>query len=196
MNYFKRLRHLTNGGGIVRHLKHKLAYISVCLLFAVFGCDNAPRVRLVKDNDTTFHFQWDKPLKEEQIVLVRYSGVEVIHNDYSYYFPQDRPFTQRKHHREYSMDFDYLLYFPARSFVSAATTDGNLYYLYPLEPTRSVEILPAHLRNTTVAFPAYLYAINDAGEFVRHGDQIILRDHPLFREYRLGKPSLLDFAVN
>ena len=85
---------------------------TLCLLIAFLGCNNAPRVWLVRDNDETFHFQWDEPLNEERFVLVRYSRVEVIHNDYSSYFPQDRPFTQRKHHREYPMEFNYLFYFP------------------------------------------------------------------------------------
>ncbi|MDE0297777.1 MAG: hypothetical protein OXN17_04035 [Candidatus Poribacteria bacterium] len=148
-------------------------------------------MRLVRDNSETFHFQWDKALNEECIVLVRYSGVKVIHNDYSRHFPPNRPFTQRKHHREYSMEFDGLYYFPAGSFVSAALTDGIFDYRYGLDHTCSVEILPAHLRNT-LDFPAELYVINDAGDFERYSDQVILRDHP-HRDYRVDGPSRLTF---
>lgn len=35
------------------------------------GCDNAPRVRFAKDNYDMFHFQWDLPLNDERIILVR-----------------------------------------------------------------------------------------------------------------------------
>ena len=54
-----------------------------------------PRVRLVRDNQKTFHFQWNEPLNEERIVLVRFSGVEVIHNDYSNLVPRDAIHTSK-----------------------------------------------------------------------------------------------------
>ena len=180
----------------MRYLKHKLTYITACFLIVFVGCDNAPRVRLVRDNDETYHFQWDEPLKEERINLVRFGGVEVIHNDYSSFFPQGRPFTQRKHHREYPMEYDFLVYFPARSFVSAPLYKQEITEDYGLssEHTRSVEIMPAHLRNTGY-FPARLRAIIVDRGFEVH-DQVILRDHPFFREYRVDKPSHLDFTAD
>ena len=55
------------------------------LVFCFFSCgsprdaddrvsnadSSAPRVRLVKDTESMFHFQWNEPLKEERIILVR-----------------------------------------------------------------------------------------------------------------------------
>ena len=153
-------------------------------------------MRLVKDNDQTFHFQWDKPLKEERIILIRRTG-EVV--NYRYEF-NTSGLHEHKTTYLHETDIEILVYFPTESFVSAPVSsqdnaepfygDTAVRYIY------SVEIAPADLRNTAVDFPAHLYTINDGGKFVRHGDQVILRDHPLFREYRIGKPSRLDFAVD
>ena len=156
------------------------------ILFCVFfGCDNTPRVRLVKDNDRTFHFQWDKPLKEERIILVHETGElggKIVSGGVEWK----------------SYNFNILVYFPAGSFVSGAVYTerwGELRYVMSWRdgPRRihSIEILPAHLRNT-VDFPTPLYAIND-GDFVLHGDQVILRDHPSFQECRVDEPSRLAF---
>ena len=153
-------------------------------MFVFFGCGNAPRVRLVKDNDTTFHFQWAEPLKEERIILIRGSGgiVDEIGGG--------EPPVKRR----YPWEIESLVYFPAGSFISAPASSSRIW----LDPdlgntwkyTYSVEILPAHLRNT-VAVPARLFTIRD-GDFKPHGERVILREHP-FQEYHVGAPSRLTF---
>ena len=166
------------------------------ILFCVFfGCDNAPRVRLVKDNDYTFHLQWDKPLKEERIVLVRCSVERGIH-------------LNGKWEKSYNHSRDYLVYFPEGSFISGTVEDGRwrsfdseLDRIFTGKPPtdkpqyedriNSVELLAHHLRNT-ISFPVRLHVIKDE-DFIIHGDQVILRDHPFFQEYRVGEPSRLTF---
>lgn len=96
-----------------------------------------------------------------------------------------------------SWEKERLVYFPAGSFVSApaiSVTFGELFNS-PYNHIYTMEILPAHLQNT-VDFPAHLHTINDAGKFVWHGDQVILRDHPLLQEHRLGKPPRLNVAFD
>ena len=161
---------------------------TLCLLIAFLGCDNTPRVRLVKDNNQTFHIQWDKPLKEERIVLVRVNGWLT----YNY---ERRP--QQK---------DYLVHFAVGSILSAPrprrwNCSGHW------GDIDSVEILPAHRRNT-IDFPARLYKVPGKipenqlnlpifrNVFEVHGDEVILRDHPFFRDYRIGEPSRLSFGEN
>lgn len=39
--------------------------------------DYSPTVRLVKDTDRSFHFQWDDTLLEERIVLARYTYTNI-----------------------------------------------------------------------------------------------------------------------
>ena len=74
------------------------------LLCVFFGCSDAPCVRLVKDDDETFHFQWAEPLKEERIILVRCSGVVFDHR-YNAEIPHEK---------------ELLVYFPAGTVVSAS----------------------------------------------------------------------------
>ena len=155
-----------------------LKIATICLLLVFFGCDNAPRVRLVKDNDFTFHFQWNKPLKEEPIILVRYSG-------------KVGTFIKGEWEQGYSSNDEYLVYFPAGSFVSAPVdTKGNPFkaLIHPngryIRRIHSVELPAPHLRNTIYA-PARLHTIEDEN-FKRYGDQVILREHPFFRKYRIG----------
>ena len=141
-------------------------------------------MRLVKDNDTTFHFQWAEPLKEERIILVRYSGV---FSDYNVEIPWEK---------------ELLVYFPAGSVVSAPlhrqaamryTSVANIANrLVRIRDANldSVEIRPAHLRETVL--PARLYTIRDR-EFMPHGERFILREPPFFQEYHVGEPSRLTF---
>ena len=161
---------------------------TLCLLIVFFGCDNAPRVRLVRDNNQTYHFQWDKPLKEERIVLMRSDG-EV--GEYVF----EGEMSKWKSPGVY---FSYhLVYFPEGSFVSAPVFAGDRNlgeHGGSIGRTHSVELLAAHLRDNEfmVGFPARLYVINDRG-VVRHGDRVILREHPSFREYSIDEPSSLTF---
>ena len=158
------------------------------LLCVFFGCDNAPRVRLVKDDDETFHFQWAEPLKEERIILVRVNGW-LVYN------------AERRSQQKY-----YLVHFAVGSILSAPiprrwNCSGHW------GDIDSVEILPAHRRNT-IDFPARLYKVPETitgnrsnlpiirNGFEVHGDQVILREHPFFQEYRIDEPSRLDFAVD
>ena len=57
-----------------RVVSHFLA-LSI-LLCVFFGCSDVPRVRLVKDDGSTFHFQWAEPLKEQRIILVDLNGYQ------------------------------------------------------------------------------------------------------------------------
>ena len=167
-----------------------------------FGCSDAPRVRLVKDNDTTFHTQWDEPLKEERIILIRRSG-EVVRYRSRYNPSSGRVRTAEQKFSLSESQIGILVYFPAGSFVSAPVSSqnksdsfyGGIYAgsTWSVEYIHSVETLPADLRNT-IAVPAHLYEIRD-GVFEWHGGEVILRDHPFFREYRVGKPSRLTFTV-
>ena len=150
-------------------------------MFVFFGCGNAPRVRLVKDNDTTFHFQWAEPLKEERIIVVRYNSKFVFrpHRD------------SERGMRQTPMEVEHLVYFPAGAFVSAPVSSPRS---YPNSWDHdSVEILPARLRST-VPVPARLYTIRD-GDFRSHGERVILREHPFFQEYHVGKPSRITFTL-
>lgn len=122
-------------------------------------------MRLVKDNKHTFHFQWDKPLKEERIILVRYSG------------------------RDGGDSMEYVAYFPAGAFVSSPVTQSAFRAGDSWVYIRSVELLAAEMR-TEVAVPARLHTIEN-GLFQVYGDQVILREHPFFREYHVGEPSRL-----
>lgn len=178
---------------------HVIIQTSILILgIAACSNDNVSGVRLVKDNDHTFHFQWDKPLKEERIILVRNTRV------FSHY---DERQLHWVHHKPPS-ESEIFVYFPAGSFVSApvrSSTYGSRWQ----DRILSVEILPARLRNT-VDFPANLYRIRH-GEFwaYLHDDmivldppfhvynyyQVILRDHP-FQEYRIDEPSRLEFTVD
>ena len=74
-------------------------------------------MRLVKDNDTTFHFQWDAPLKEERIIL---------------YFARWAEFGYERH---------YLVYFPAGVIVSKPVNVSGA------SGKSTVEILSAHERD-------------------------------------------------
>ena len=172
-------------------------------LFVFLGCEGAPRVRLVKDNDTTFHFQWAEPLKEERIILVRYNS-KIVFRPTRDPERRTRPTrdserrTRQKRDSEWRtrqtpMEVEHLVYFPAGAFVSAPVP--SLVWSYPnsWDYIDSVEILPARLRST-VPVPARLYTINH-DRFQVHGDQVILRDHPFFQEYHVGKPSRITFPL-
>ncbi len=163
------------------------------LLLCVFlGCDNPPRVRLVKDDDSTFHFQWEDPLKEARIILIRYSGVTVS--------------QYKGHYRKTPFDRDLLIYFPAGAFISApARTDaiaktsyeyiwGEVGDVANTEYIGSVDIFPAHFRASVL--PAYVHRINAGGSFrEREEHERILREYPLFKAYRLGEPTNLTFEL-
>ena len=159
----------------------------LCLLMVSFGCDNAPRVRLVRDNDLTFHFQWDKPLKEERIILVRLSGEVGAYNF--------NKIPWGRWEAIWPLNDEYLVYFPAESIISApVSVDEESVGERHTRRIYSVELLAADLRNTTIDFPAVLHTIE--GYYFKRGDEVILRDHPFFREYSIDEPSRLTFGRN
>ena len=160
------------------------------LLCVFFGCSDAPRVRLVKDDDATFHFQWAEPLKEERIILVRRSGVTVS--------------IGRRHIRRTPFDRDVLVYFPEGALISAPVWQTIKGYSYEhvagevegisnTEYIGTVEILPTDLRETVL--PADVYEIRGMGFRRRYEHDRILREYPLFREYRVDLPSHLTFEL-
>lgn len=165
----------------MRYLKPKFIPISLCLSFVFFGCMGAPRVRIVRGDDRTFHFQWDKPLKEKRIILVRLSGVNFDH----------------RYKAEHPHEEELLVFFPPGTVVSNAIDRPraleftSMAFLGRID---SVEILPAHLRNT-IRVPARLYKVAEYNHsFEVHGDKVILRDYPFFRQkYRICKPSRITF---
>ena len=146
------------------------ASILLCVFF--FGCSDAPRVRLVKDDDETFHFQFAEPLKEERIILVRYNGVLF---DHQHQIPWEK---------------EMLVFFPAGTVVSAPVYRQDKRYTFP-ERIDTVEIRPADLRET--ALPAELYEIR-ARHFRYRGERI-LREHPFFRDYSVDPQSQITFPT-
>ena len=161
------------------------------LLCVFFGCDNAPRVRLVKDDDETFHFQWAEPLKEERIILVRRSGVTV--SKYRRQYIRRTPFNR-----------DVLIYFPSGAFISdpvwQTTVEtsyehiaGEVEEIHNTEYIGTVEILPADLRETVLL--ADVYEIRGMGFRRRYEHDRILREYPLFRKYRVDQLSHLTFEL-
>ena len=136
-------------------------------------------MRLVKDDDATFHFQWAEPLKEERIILVRLSGV----------------IFDPKYKAEYSHEEELLVYFPPGTVVSYAIDRPRaLEYtsMAILGRIDSVEILPAALRETVL--PADVWKIGEDGLFRGHGKRI-LREHPFFRDYRVAPLSRITFPT-
>ncbi len=153
----------------------KTVFISVCVLFVFLGCERTPRVRLVKDDEMTFHFQWNKPLKEERIILIHYSGAQFSSDG------REIPFEDREK----------LVYFPAETFVSAPVSIATWAYRNTSSSyIDSVEILPAHSRETSL--PAHVYKIAGNRFHQRKGGRL-LRQHPFFREYRVDQPSRITF---
>ena len=143
-------------------------------------------MRLVKDNDTTFHFQWAEPLKEERIILIRYNGVRRYNAEDLFGYSPESPWEK-----------ELLVYFPAGTVVSAPVDRGV--YRHDKRQRRvseridSVELLPARLRETVL--PAELYEMRQSGYFQIRGERVILREHPFFQEYHVGAPSRLTFTL-
>ena len=133
-------------------------FFALSILLCVFlGCSDAPRVRLVKDDNETFHFQWAEPLKEERIILVRLSGV----------------IFDPRYKAEYAHEEELLVYFPPGTVVSYAIDRPRaLEYtsMAILGRIDSVEILPAALRETVL--PADVWKIGEDGLFRGHGKRI------------------------
>ena len=141
-------------------------YALPILLCVFLGCDNAPRVGLVKDDDETFHFQWVESLQEQRIILARLGGVIF---DYRY-------------KAEYSHEEELLVYFPPGTVVSYAIDRPRALEctsMAILGRIDSVEILPAALRQTVL--PAEMSKIGEDGRFRGRGKRI-LRQHPFFRD--------------
>lgn len=163
-------------------INHLLLIAVPILMFGVLGCDTdsvgdsyVPRIRLVKDGPNEFHFQWDEPLKEERIILVRYRPIVAI--------TTTSPTIERY---EPSPLFEHiLLYFPLDSFISKSVQGG----------IASIEILSAIERNafplpsTALLNPRRLTVPHLLGEPKR-----ILKEHP-FKPYRVAKPSSLMFEI-
>ena len=57
-------------------IKHFFLFSLLLLLWSCGDSYVKPRIRLVKDSPTTFHFQWDEPLEEERIILVRAGHID------------------------------------------------------------------------------------------------------------------------
>lgn len=88
---------------------------------------------------------------------------------------------------------EFLVYFPAGAFVSAPVDQSTFRAGDSWVYIRSVEILSAEMR-TKIAVPARLNTIKN-GLFRVYGDQVILREHPFFREYHVGEPSHLTLEI-
>ena len=69
-------------------MKTVLAFIA---FYSLLGCDSegchqhrldntGPTIRVVRDSDTGFHFQWDAPLEEERVVLAQITSKPKIRN--------------------------------------------------------------------------------------------------------------------
>ena len=143
------------------------------LLCVFFGCSDVPRVRLVKDDGFTFHFQWAEPLKEQRIILVGLNG------------GLENPVLEIPSRYEEIL----LVYFAAGTVVSAPVSRDGFWYLKRID---SVEILPAHLREKRL--PAYVSEIHADGRvWQREEDDLLLREHPFFRDYRVDDPSRITF---
>lgn len=159
-------------------------FLAVSILLCVFfGCDNIPRVRLIKDGDATFHFQWVEPLKEERIILIRCKGVLF---DYDAQIPWEREmlvFFSPGTVVSYAIDRQRAMKYAATIYRSSMPFRWRI---------DSVEILPAQLRETVL--PADVWGIGKDGRFrwsYEHGR--ILREHPHFLAYSVDKPSCLTF---
>ena len=102
-------------------IRQKTLFLSVCVLCVFVACcvgeSYAPRVRLVKDTEYLYHFQWDAPLKEERIIL---------------YFARWAESGYERHH---------LVYFPAGVIVSKPVNVNRA------SGKSTVEILSAHERD-------------------------------------------------
>ena len=176
-------------------IRQKTLFLSVCVLCVFVACGNsrtdvsvgesyAPRVRLVKDAENLYHFQWDAPLKEERIILYFVRWAESGSSALDEFGFRIRSLGHESH---------YLVYFPAGVIVSKPA--------YLSRRATGVEILSAHERD---AFPLPAYA-SDASVGIHYRDlgrvdavrekamRFILREHP-FKPYRLGVPSRIAFA--
>ena len=157
-----------------------------CLLLTVifeFGCGSTccecvngddsfvPEARLVKDTDTSFHFQWNERLKEERIILATLSFITADN-------------LQSK---------TILIRFSPNQFRSPLVqiSDGTI--PASLQPT--VEILPA-MERTAVPTPTHFYDASSLGASDWYNyytpSNTILAEHP-FKPYEIGVPSKLIF---
>ena len=156
-------------------IRQEPLFIAVCLLCVFVACGNsrddvadvsvgepyAPRVRLVKDTERLFHYQWDKPLKEERIILVT---------------AEDK-----------SESFSFLVYFPKEAFISVPhriELRATVEILSAHE--RDTFPLPAYAHSGMVAVGTS--SGDPQNEVWRNARRYILREHP-FKPYRVGVPS-------
>ena len=134
-----------------------------------------PEVRLVDDGSNEFHFQWDEPLKEERIILVRRYGGKIT-------FGEGGEDSDTVHVMERWFK-DKLLYFPKDSFISDLDDYSGL----------AIGILSAKQRDA-VELPARAWSGEHRWKNRSH-ERLILREHP-FKPYRVGKSSRLNRSVN
>lgn len=160
-----------------------LLAIMMCIGFGCGGvrevCDcgvpdnYSPTVRLVKDTDRSFHFQWEDTLLEERSVLVRftYTNINWVREPW-------RTPTLVLHH-----------------FRLGEFRSGHM-YVYDREFTDkqqvTVEILPAADRHKLKLPYPLGYSLNSDGAH-RFGNEHVLVAHP-FKPYKVGTPSKLTFS--
>ena len=174
-------------------MREFISFLIVVSVVVCLGCytenvDNyngdssyVPSVRLVRDGDFEYHFQWDEPLKEDRIVLIR------VHQfgSWIHEVTSDNILTGRVLYHEFINPAisTRLILFRQGDFISEPEMLEGWHCL--------IEILPAHERNT-LPLPAtaakFIYGPNNNDEDY----QRILKEHP-FKPYRLGKSSRITF---
>ena len=165
---------------------------------ARYGCDcvtdtdvSIPKVRLVKDSPTTFHFQWKEPLKEERIILIRMRRVNARGSGGG---GLTDPYLMDE--ETHLLRFETTLYQPtqfrSRRFSIMGPGASNATRIPPgLAPF--VEILPEHERYD-IQLPAISRSATGGGDSISEGSSYqLLVEHP-FKPYELGKPSKLIFT--
>lgn len=156
------------------------------IIFIGFGCggvrdvcdcgvpDNYnPTVRLIKDTDRSFHFQWDSTLLEERIVLARFTYTNIN--------------WVREHWRTPTLVLHH--------FSPGAFRSGHM-YVYDREfmntQSVTVEILPAANRHKLKLPYPLGYRLSSAGDH-QFGHEQVLVEHP-FKHYEVGTPAKLTFS--
>ena len=165
---------------------------------ARYGCDcvtdtnsPTPKVRLVKDSPTTFHFQWKEPLKEERIILIRMRRVNARGSGGG---GLTDPYLMDE--ETHLLRFETTLYQPtqfrSRRFSIMGPGASNATRIPP-GLTPYAEILPDRTRHD-IALPAHSRSATGGGDSISEGfSHQLLVEHP-FKPYELGKPSKLIFT--
>jgi len=202
-------------------MKPILLFLPALVILACGGtrycCDcppdtDTPRVRLVKDTPATFHVQWDAPLKEERIILVRMRRWIGSFDNPTPTVPQEafpddlEALSIRRLSSGLGFDQDYkfltdelhLLWFRTGQFRSVeiliATRPITAAAEILFETFPFVEILADHKRSD-IKLPSIAH--NAGPDAASDGTQAqrLLAEHP-FKPYELGKPSKLTFEAH